>query len=409
MNNTNNLHSADGSILGFLYQIERALLWLSSSDLTAFVGVEVDDDITVRLINGDDIETIYEQAKHSQTSRIPYADRSVDLWKTLSIWIEAVTSNRINIEHSLFSLLTNKRIPNNRLAIRLKNELLGGDDNLKNKNANITKLANELKLIAAKLPKTVKPYGQVIIDCPINILIKVIDKITVLDNNYNHITKDVKTAIRNNLSISEDIPFDYIYQGLFGFVSDSLIMNWRNREPGWISVKAFNQQYTQLLTEFKKKSFFEKAVDSLPVDSKDIARNRGKIYVEQLKKIGCSESEVIEAIHDFVRAASERSRFAQDGEISKRKFDSYFEDLMNHWTSISRPKFKFAEPKKFTQVGYEVYYHSLLYKGKLNNYEPEQGYTHKGSYHYLADQVKIGWHPEWEILKDKEKQKKDAK
>lgn len=409
MNNTNNLHSADGSILGFLYQIERALQWLSSSDLTAFVGVEVDDDITVKLINGDDIETIYEQAKHSQTSRIPYADRSIDLWKTLSIWIEAVTSNKINIEHSLLSFLTNKRIPNNRLAIKLKNESLGGVDNLKNKNANIIKMANELKEIAAKLPKTVKPYGQVVIDCPISILIKVIDKITVLDNNYNHITKDVKTAIRNNLSISEDIPFDYIYQGLFGFVSDSLIMNWRNREPGWVSVKAFNQQYTQLLTEFKKKSFFEKAVDSLPVDSKDIARNRGKIYVEQLKKIGCSESEVIEAIHDFVRAASERSRFAQDGEISKQKFDSYFEDLMNHWTSISRPKFKFAEPKKFTQVGYEVYYHSLLYKGKLNNYEPEQGYTHKGSYHYLADQVKIGWHPEWEILKDKEKRKKDAK
>ena len=156
MNNTNNLHSADGSILGFLYQIERALQWLSSSDLTAFVGVEVDDDITIKLINGDDIETIYEQAKHSQTSRIPYADRSIDLWKTLSIWIEAVTSNKINIEHSLLSFLTNKRIPNNRLAIRLKNESLGGVENLKNKNASIIKLANELKEIAAKLPKTVK-------------------------------------------------------------------------------------------------------------------------------------------------------------------------------------------------------------------------------------------------------------
>lgn len=408
MNNTNNLHSADGSILGFLYQIERAMLWLSSSDIETSVGVEVDDDITVKLIEGEDITTIYEQAKHSQTSRIPYADRSVDLWKTLSIWVEATTSNRIDIKHSIFSFLTNKRLPNSRLVIRLKNEKFSNEENEKNNNKVIIALANELKEIAAKLPKTVKSYGQIVTDCPIDTLIKIIDKITVLDSHYSHVTKDVKAAMRNNLSISEDIPFDYIYRGLFGFVSDSLIMNWRDRVPGWISVKAFNQQYTQLLTDFKKKSFFEKTVDSLPVDSKDIAKNKGKIYVEQLKKIGCSEREVIEAIHDFVRAASERSRFAQDGEISKQKFDLYFEDLMNHWTGISRPKFKFANPQHFIQVGYEVYYHSLLYKGKLNNYEPEQGYTHKGSYHYLADQIKIGWHPEWEALKEKPK-KNDTK
>ncbi|HAF36266.1 MULTISPECIES: ABC-three component system protein [Sphingobacterium] len=405
MNNTSNLHSADGSILGFLYQIERAMMWLSSSDLDAYVGVEVDDDITVKLINGEDIKNIYEQAKHSQTSRIPYSDRSVDLWKTLSIWIEAVTAKKINIEHSIFSLLTNKSLPKSRLAIRIKNEMLANENNVKSKNESISKLAVELKDIASKLPKTVKPYGQVVIDCPTDLLIKIIDKITVLDNNYSHITKDIKTAIRNNLSISEDIPFDYIYQGLFGFVSDSLIMSWRNREPGWISVRAFNQQYTQLLTEFKRKSFFERTVDSLPVEPAEIARNRGKLYVEQLKKIGCSENEVIEAIHDFVRAASERSRFAQDGEISKKKFDLYFEDLINHWTSISRPKFRFAKADELIQVGYEVYYSSLLYKGKLNNYEPEQGYTHKGSYHFLADQVRLGWHPEWEVLKEKPEKK----
>jgi hypothetical protein len=52
------------------------MVWLSSSDTEVFIGVEVDDDITVKLIDGEDITTIYEQAKHSQTSRIPYADRS---------------------------------------------------------------------------------------------------------------------------------------------------------------------------------------------------------------------------------------------------------------------------------------------------------------------------------------------
>ena len=65
MVNLANLHGADGSILGFLYQIERALLWLSASPDDAVVGIEVDEDITVRLTQGEEIHTIYEQAKHS--------------------------------------------------------------------------------------------------------------------------------------------------------------------------------------------------------------------------------------------------------------------------------------------------------------------------------------------------------
>ncbi|GAB3916990.1 ABC-three component system protein [Mucilaginibacter boryungensis] len=403
MSNPNNLHSADGSILGFLYQIQRALIWLSSSDSETLVGVEVDDDISVRLIDGADIKTIYEQAKHSQTSKIPYADSSIDLWKTLSIWVEAVTSGRIDVTKAIFSFLTNKQLPINRLVLKLSKATTASEENRKGKNAPIIALADQLKQKAGTLPKSLSSFGQIVQNCPTDKLVQIIDKIVVLDSTYEHSIHQEKTTLKNNLSLAEDIPFDYIYQGLFGFVSDCLITQWKNRQPGWISVKAFNNQYAELLATFKKKSFFEKAVDSLPVSSTDIAKNRGKTYVEQLKKIGCTEEEIIEAIHDFVRAASERSRFAQDAEIPKQKFDLYFDDLISHWTSISRPKFRFANAADFVKIGYEVYYFSLLHKGKLNNYEPEQGYTHKGTYHYLADETRLGWHPEWEKLKDKVK------
>lgn len=403
MSHSNNLHSADGSILGFLYQIQRALIWLSSSDIEALVGVEVDDDITVQLIDGADIKIIYEQAKHSQTSKIPYADSSIDLWKTISIWIEAVNSGRIDASKAVFSFLTNKKLPSARLVIKLSKATTISEENIKEKNGPIIALANQLKQRAAKLPKSLAKYGQIVQDCPIDRLVRIIDKMTVLDSTYTHNVKQEKTALKNNLSLAEDIPFDYIYQGLFGFVSDCLIVQWKNRKPGWISVKAFNNQYAELLASFKKKSFFEKTVDSLPVSSTDIIKNKGKMYVNQLKNIGCTEEEIIEAIHDFVRAASERSRFAQDGEIPKQKFDMYFDDLVSYWVSISRPKFRFANASEFIKIGYEVYYYTLLYKGKLNNYEPEQGYTHKGSYHYLADENRLGWHPEWVKLKDKTK------
>ncbi|MFD2866901.1 ABC-three component system protein [Mucilaginibacter antarcticus] len=399
MNNLNNLHSADGSILGFLYQIERALMWLSTSSSETEVGVEVDDDITVKLIEGQDITNIYEQAKHSQTTKVPFSNSSVDLWKTLSIWVEAIQSGRLKVENAIFSLLTNKKMPQDRLAITLSNA------KAKDKVVMATVLT-DLKTRASKLPKSMEDFATIILNCPDAVLEKIIDKITVLDNTFTHNSTELKKKLKDNLSASEDLPFNYIYRSLFGFVSETLIDKWRNREPGWISVKAFNQQYSQLVADFKKKSFYEQTVDSLPIDLQDVENNKGKVYVEQLHKIGCDEEEVIEAIHDFIRAASERSRLAEDGEISKQKFELYYDDLLNYWKSISKPKFRFAQKGAFAQVGYEVYYTCIAYKGKINNYEPEQGYTHKGTYHYLSDQIKLGWHPEWESIKKKKKNDK---
>lgn len=394
MEEPNNIHSADGSILGFFFQIERALIWLSSLSNDAMIGVEVDDDITVRLEKGQSIKTIYEQAKHSQTGRAPFSDQSIDLWKTLKIWIDAVTSNRMNTEHSLFSLFTNKKLP----ATRFVHDLSRATLNDKQK---MQEVIEKLKSIALKLPKSMKEYADSITNCPEITLSKIVDRIVVFDGTYQHNSKDHKMALKANLSLSDDLPFDYIYRGLLGFVTDHLTEKWKLREPGWVSVSAFTKQYSQLVSDFKKKSFYEQTVDSLPVGHHDIEENKGKMYVRQLHQIGCTEDEVIEAIHDFVRAASERSRIAEDGDISHSKFELYFDDLLSYWRTISRPKFKFSEKDKKEQVGYEVYNTCLSYKGKLNNYEPEQGYTYRGTYHHLADETKLGWHPDWQTLKEK--------
>jgi len=392
MEDLNNLHSADGSFLGFLYQIERALIWLSSSSVDAIVGVEVEDDITVQLVEGSSIKKIYEQAKHSQTSRIPYSNQSEDLWKTLHIWIEAVTSGKVDADNAMFSFLTNKKIPKNRLILEL-------DKSKSSDKAGMNKVIDSLLATAAKLPKSLKVYAESVMNCPRETLIKIVDKIVVMDADYNHNSGALKKTLKSNLSLADDLPFDYIYRSLFGYVAEDLIEKWRNREAGLIKVSSFNQQYNQLVADYKKKSFYEKTVDSLPVSDQDIEKNQGRNYVEQLHMIGCDEEEVIEAIHDFIRAATERSRIALDGEISQRKFELYFEDLLGYWKSISKPKFKFASEPDHVKVGYEVYHTCIVYKGKLNSYEPEQGYTYRGSYHYLSDQIRLGWHPKWATLK----------
>lgn len=389
-----NLTAADGSFLGYLFQIERVINWLSELPENASVGVEVADDIVVKLANGADVKDIYEQAKHTQNKAAPYADKSEDLWKTLSIWINAVLSEKINPETSKFSLLSNRPIPTNRLAFHLHKCSFEDEEGL-------DECCNKLIEEAGKLRSSLKPYGEVVNRCPLEVLKKIVSNIVILDTKYEHNRKEFLKKLKSNLHLSDDMPVDHIADKLFGFVSTYLIENWQNRKEAWLDVKIFNQQFTQLVAEFKPKPFFEKAAELLPISKGEVKKNKFKPYVEQLKLIECDEDEILESIHDYLRALSERDRFAKDGEISSEKFDQYFDDLLQNWKVVSKPRFKFSEETKHIETGYRVYYETLKYKGKLNNYEPEQHYTYRGAYHHLANELSLGWHPKWKELLSK--------
>lgn len=388
--NPHNLHSADGSFLGFLFQIERVLLWLSEGAEDGRVGIETDDDVVVELKKGGAVETIYEQAKNAQKTRVPFSDQSEDLWKTLAIWIQAVVEKRINVETALFSAVTNKKMTASRLLSRISAAKKTNTEAMKS-------VIEELKTVASNLSAKNKAFGEVLINCEEALLIEVIDRITVFDGTYHHDQKSLKTKLRTNLSVGDKIPFDYIYNALFGAISSNIIEAWRSGDQAWIKVDSFNNLYNDLVAQYKTKSFFEKATEMLPVSRKDIETNKNKTYVDQLRAIDCDEEELFEAINDYIRAQSEKSRYAKEFEVTEPKFIAYYDDLKENWKRLSRPRFKIkAAGVSSEEIGYQLFYETLAYRGRLNNFEPEQSYTYKGAYHHLSNCTELGWHPDWE-------------
>jgi len=384
------LHSADGSFLGFLFQIERVLWWLSKGDSKGIVEVETDDDVVVKLLDGQDIKTIYEQAKNTQQkTKTPFSDKSEDFWKTLSNWVQLVLDKEIDPSISIFSAISNKKLPSDRLLIKLHRATKENQTELQN-------LCNELREKASSLRKGLKKYADIILECDNTIFQSIIANVTVLDCDYNH-DQQFKSNIKHNLRMSEDLPFDYIYSGLFGYVSDYLIGCWKEQKPGIISVEAFLNRYTALIAEFKNKKFIEQATALLPVTNEEIEANKSRTYVEQLIAVGCQEEEILESIEHYLRAVSEKSRYAREGDVSNEMFENYYIDLQENWKNVSRPRFKACKDDvaKHQSVGYEVLYETIKYKGKINGQEPEQSYTHKGAYQFLANEIKLGWHPEW--------------
>src|ERR1039457_4618928 len=92
-------HSAAGPAAGFDYQFERALYWLAQSPASAVIGIETDDDVAVRRVDG----SLREQDKHSDRDGAkPFGDRSKDLWNTLWIWLDAIEKKQVVIETTRF-------------------------------------------------------------------------------------------------------------------------------------------------------------------------------------------------------------------------------------------------------------------------------------------------------------------
>lgn len=394
-----NPHSpnADGSFLGFLFQIERALLWLSEGSENGKIGIETNEDIVIQLKAGDSIEAIYEQAKHAQKTNIPFSDQSVDLWKTLYNWIVAVQNGIVEINSSRFSAITNKILPKTRLIVKLSNASLSQKDSL-------LLVKEELLTIAKKLPKSKQKYAKKILSCDPDLLNQIIDKITLSDGSFHHNQNAFKKKLKENLSVGDKLPFDYIYKTLIGHITDHIIECWKKKTEAWLEVQAFNNLYNDLIVRYRSKSFLEKATELLPINQNEIQSNKKGRYVEQLNIINCEEEEILEAIHDYLRAKSEKGRYAKEFEVPELRFIEYYDDLKKNWQTISRPKFKInANNLTREQMGYEVFYSTIQYKGKLNSQEPEQSYTYRGAYHHLANELEIGWHPDWE---DKLKKKK---
>lgn len=384
--------AADASMLGYLFQIERAVAWLSKLPSDAKIGVEVADDIVVHLNKGETLDTIYEQAKHTIKQKVPYSDSSVDLWKTLFNWINAINRGEIKPSKSIFSIFCNKQIPTTRLIYKLNIAKSSDKKSLEEAYDSLIRIAKSLQT------KSMKPYGQLVINTDKKILLQLISNITILDTNYTHTRSEYTQLLKDELHLPENLPINDIIDKLSGFVMNYLIGKWRNREEAWISVSVFNNQVSQLIAEHVKKSFVEKTTSLLPVSSHKIKSGKGKTFAHQLELVKCEEDEILEAIHDYFRALSERDRYAKDGEISSEKLELYFDDLKSNWKTISRPRFKFTDSTNKEQIGYEVFYESLKYRGKLNGFEPEQNYTFKGAYHHLSNELEIGWHPDWEAL-----------
>lgn len=390
-------HSAPGQAAGYLFQLERALRHLAFSGPGAVVGIETLDDVVV----GDETgATLYEQAKHSISGTNPIADRSKGLWKSLGIWIEGVTTGDIDLAQAQFHLVTNLTVQDG-LAFKLMAPLEARDE------AWAKGMVHELRKVGKSPSVNIKQLVVGVLSQSDDVLIALVKKVLVLDSQATgsglQLVEELKTKLHLDVRHAEAI-----FQGLLGWLHDMVMHMWRSGHQALLHRENFSKQIRFLQTKFQSQQLFRETAEALvPVKEEDRKARRNDLFVRQLLWVGIDEEDeqLIDAIDDFLKCATERTRLAEEGNIPPEEFRAFDERLVKRWKIIFRARSRVGAGlpgSELEAIGREILHSVLEHRESLAGQQTQEFYLTTGAYHQLAngpkDSPKLGWHPDYKAL-----------
>lgn len=390
-------YSAAPSSLGYFYQCRYALLEalhrLSCGDCF-YISIETLDDVVFE----DDCGTVeILQTKHHINASTHLTDASPDLWKTLRIWVEGLTSGTIPAD-TCFVLITTSECSEGMASYYLRPQT-----------RNEQKALEKLKATAMTSTNQTNSDGyQVFLGLDEESKNRFLESITILDSAPQ--IDDLDISLHQALFHAVDRRFlDHFLQRLEGWWYDRVIKHLKQENVQPIISGELEAEEASLRAQFKE--------DNLPIDD-DIMRTGidstgyfDHTFVKQLRLIGIGETRIFHAIRNYFRAFEHRSRWMREDLIYVGELDCYEERLVEEWDllfqqmcddlgqSAAEENKKIAAQNLYRWV--ESGAHHFIRPAVI---EPA---ISRGTYQILADDSRVGWHIEFrqrlkELLERKE-------
>jgi hypothetical protein len=377
--------NAPGQLLGYTLQYPRALCHLLRADPGSIVCIEVLGDVAT--VSSAD-QVLAEEDKSSVT-RNPVTDRSVDLWKTFSNWVDDVNSGKLTLSSTRFILFRNqcgkKAIVDDFDSAKNQEEATAALDRAKQK---LNDLGSEH--VAWNF------YNNAVLKNP-DVLIQIIERFQ-LETRKGTGYEDVKLEVTKKHVPKTQI--DFIVQNLNGWLVKLISERIAAKQLAEITWEEFDYQFKVLFDRARRRELIDFALIN-PPNSKvvqDYVSMRPK-YLRQLELINSSDDELIEAVTDYLRAKINRSKWIDDEIIDESVANDFEKKLEGFWKNA-----RTGVELKNKQLSEEDRGKLLLSECKsrqetIRDMNPPNS-TIAGTYHALADVPSIGWHPSWKKLSE---------
>jgi hypothetical protein len=377
-----------GQLYGYLLQVTRLVAHLLRAGPGQSVSVEHLDDVATDGPHG----VIAEQDK-SGLAHNPVADRSFELWKTLHNWVRAIREGALKSDTKFIlyvaqdhhgsvidriHAVTNKADAD-ALVQALRNEFWG-------------KAPKHAK--RGKLPPGLAEHVNGVLSASDNVVSLLFVNLT-LENGSGAPNDDLFTAIAEK-PISESARED-VLKHLLGWADRTIKKLIEKKQAAILPWEDFQKQ---LIGAAKK---FDRADNVLAASAVDISEAevqkelRARTYVRQLQAVNCKDSELLQGVNDFLRSAVHRTTWSGEGDVLEGSFQEFEEDLGRAWHSqkavVEIEQKSLADEDR----GRLLYNKCVQLRVSLQGMEVPAFFV-PGSFHTLADTLRVGWHPQYRDL-----------
>jgi hypothetical protein len=387
------VHSAAPSAAGYLYQARLALaecLRFAYAESGIDISIEKLDDVSFEKADNA-LELL--QTKHHLKKAGDLSDTSVDLWKTLHVWADATKADPSLPGRTRFCLITTASAPTGSAASLLRPADPSAARDLRRAEALLTAAAAASKNVA--IGKAFAAFTGLMPTMRRALLAS----IEILDGAP--LVGDLGLLIEDRLRmIAPRGKADVAREQLEGWWWPRICRLLQGTEPGIISILEVEQKLDDIREGFKREALPLDMEHVDPAEEELVALDEMK-FVRQLSTIGIGATRLQYAKRDYYRAFAQRSRWIRhsllfDGEVSR-----FERILLEEW----QPRFsKMCDgiaadcaDTVLQQAGRDLY-HWVESEARFPFRTITSRFLTVGSYHMLANELRIGWHRNYDVL-----------
>ncbi len=386
-------HQASEQMLGYLYQVRYALFLLLNHDNPNFqISIEKFDDIA---FSKDDVPKQLIQVKHHVQHHGNLSDASTDLWRTLKVWIDIINTSPEILDGTEFLIITTSMAPKYSAAYYLKND----------NNRNINDAYQQLKEVCEKSEnKAHATYYTAFLKVDEKIAKKLIEQICVIDGASNII--DVDKVFRKQIRYSCIPKYEnHICERLEGWWYRKAIEALCSETPIFITQNQIRALIVSMSQEYSD--------ENLPIDifefgsfQEDGLEDGEKIFYKQLELIHLGNRRIQVALRDYYRAFHQRANWVRNDLLFINELGLYEQRLIDEWEHCfaemedNLNEFGNADEEKKIKEGRTLFSEIEDLDIRIRP-KCQEAFVMRGSYHILANQLKVGWHVDFfERLKE---------
>lgn len=326
------------------------------------------------------------QVKHHTRGDGPITAQTVDLWRTLNVWMDLIISDKL-----VLRLVSTRKLDEDSRLVHLRN----------GEHHNTDLALNELLHAARESTNsTTQRWRQKFLELSEARRANLVESIVIDDGSLpaDQVDSELIRIFRYAFPIGQDEVFLHLLKGWWSGISVQLL----NRTLESATGQDLIVQVTEIADQLK--------YDNSPIDPSVMQEHDESIsnhykdrpFVQQLLWIALDDNRLWKMIRDYHRSYSQRSFWLRHQLISETELNRFAFRLHDEWEQIfdSRVSAMRREGRIDSDIVGQEILDELARESRARLRDRfEEPWFNRGMFHALADGelgYRIGWHPDFE-------------